>query len=237
MAGGGDGVRGGGLTPVTALLRLASVSKSFAGVRALRDVSFDLQPGEVHALVGENGGGQHDAHPRRHRRPPAGRGDGGDRGKAAGPRRPPPRPRAGHRPHRPAAGPLPRPHRRREPRLRPGAGRVLAADRLEGAPAACGGDAPRESGLLRPLCSCRPGPSGVVSSTPPSGDPRCAKLSIPPGVASCADTARGRARSGNRRREQLDGLDAVLVRVRLSLCSPRRGGGNRSRNDAPLRGC
>jgi len=43
---------------MTPLLRLTNVSKSFGGVRALADVSFDLQPGEVHALVGENGSGK-----------------------------------------------------------------------------------------------------------------------------------------------------------------------------------
>jgi rhamnose transport system ATP-binding protein len=42
----------------TPLLRATGITKTFAGVRALHAASFDLEPGEVHALVGENGAGK-----------------------------------------------------------------------------------------------------------------------------------------------------------------------------------
>ena len=40
------------------LLELTGVCKSFPGVRALHDVTFDVRAGEVHGLVGENGAGK-----------------------------------------------------------------------------------------------------------------------------------------------------------------------------------
>ncbi len=40
------------------LVALEGLSKSFSGVRVLKDVNFDVRPGEVHALLGENGAGK-----------------------------------------------------------------------------------------------------------------------------------------------------------------------------------
>ncbi|MGW0193724.1 sugar ABC transporter ATP-binding protein [Nonomuraea sp. NPDC003201] len=42
----------------TPVLSLSQVSKAFGAVRAVREVSLDLFPGEVHALAGENGAGK-----------------------------------------------------------------------------------------------------------------------------------------------------------------------------------
>jgi rhamnose transport system ATP-binding protein len=43
---------------MTALLSARGISKQFAGVEVLTDIDFDLENGEVHALLGENGAGK-----------------------------------------------------------------------------------------------------------------------------------------------------------------------------------
>ena len=41
-----------------ALLRMVNITKTFPGVRALSEVTFEVAQGEIHALVGENGAGK-----------------------------------------------------------------------------------------------------------------------------------------------------------------------------------
>ncbi|BAD41326.1 D-allose ABC transporter ATP-binding protein AlsA [Symbiobacterium thermophilum] len=40
------------------LVRMDHITKTFPGVRALSDITFDIRPGEVHVLLGENGAGK-----------------------------------------------------------------------------------------------------------------------------------------------------------------------------------
>ena len=44
--------------PVTAVLELRSIAKSFAATAALKDMNLAIEPGEIHAIVGENGAGK-----------------------------------------------------------------------------------------------------------------------------------------------------------------------------------
>ena len=44
--------------PNEALLRMENITKLFPGTKALDNVNFTVQPGEIHAIVGENGAGK-----------------------------------------------------------------------------------------------------------------------------------------------------------------------------------
>jgi ABC-type sugar transport system ATPase subunit len=40
------------------VIRLTGIEKSYPGVKSLDSVDFDVAPGEIHALLGENGAGK-----------------------------------------------------------------------------------------------------------------------------------------------------------------------------------
>ena len=43
---------------MAAILKIRGITKTYPGVRALQDVSFDVEQGIIHAIMGENGAGK-----------------------------------------------------------------------------------------------------------------------------------------------------------------------------------
>ena len=43
---------------MAAILKIRGITKTYPGVRALQDVSFDVEEGTIHAIMGENGAGK-----------------------------------------------------------------------------------------------------------------------------------------------------------------------------------
>jgi len=43
---------------MAAILKIRGITKTYPGVRALQDVSFDVEQGTIHAIMGENGAGK-----------------------------------------------------------------------------------------------------------------------------------------------------------------------------------
>jgi ABC-type sugar transport system ATPase subunit len=46
------------MAEIQPILSVRGIGKSFGRAQVLNNVNLDLQPGEVHALVGENGAGK-----------------------------------------------------------------------------------------------------------------------------------------------------------------------------------
>ncbi|PIO96520.1 ATP-binding cassette domain-containing protein, partial [Pleomorphomonas carboxyditropha] len=52
------GAAAGSHAATRVILEMRNITKTFPGVIALRDVSFSVEEGEIHALCGENGAGK-----------------------------------------------------------------------------------------------------------------------------------------------------------------------------------